>query len=176
MDSSSSGSRRRRRPQVIEYSSAARISNVDDEHNSKAGSTGEASASTSNEQPKPVSERRGILLIAAACFFLWCLSAPKILHKAGVIEKDPYEQFLAETVLPSLDRIRADYSNTEFVAERTNRPGYKLKNLGATGSAGGVISPLIRTLEVTLPRFVCERRRASRRLITLWPRTGFGAS
>ena len=133
MDSSSSGSRRRRRPQVIEYSSAARISNVDDdnEHSSKAGSTGEASASTSNEQPKPVPERRGILLIAAACFFLWCLSAPKILHKAGVIEKDPYEQFLAETVLPSLDRIRADYSNTEFVAERTNRPGYKLKNLGA---------------------------------------------
>jgi phospholipid:diacylglycerol acyltransferase len=59
------------------------------------------------------------------------LSAPKILHKAGVIEKDPYEQFLAETVLPSLEKIRADYSNTEFATERVNRPGYKLKNLGA---------------------------------------------
>ena len=157
MDTPTANGIRRRRPHaVIEYSSAGRISSVENDsdgapgkgrssRSSSMGSAGDTSTSSMNEQKQRLSERRGVILIAAACFVLWCLSTPKILHKAGVIEKDPYDVFLAETILPSLERglarINANYTNTEFATERANRPGYKLKTHGATAKYPIVMVP-----------------------------------
>jgi len=111
---------------------------------SSISSAGDTSAPPSSEQELQRSERRGVLLIAAACFVLWFLSTPKILHKAGVIEKDPYEAFLAETILPSLERgldMYANYTNADFVTPRASRPGYKYKTMGATAKYPIVMVP-----------------------------------
>mmetsp|Transcript_35070 Transcript_35070/g.70894 ORF Transcript_35070/g.70894 Transcript_35070/m.70894 type:complete len:705 (-) Transcript_35070:2760-4874(-) len=137
--------RKPKKPLIIRYESSGRIDGDGELKASPSMTSLSSAASSSSNKDKPVSERRGILLLAAACFFLWFLYTPKLLHRAGVIEKDPYEEFLESTVYPSLERglarINANYTNTEHETDQASRPGYKLKKRGAVAKYPIVMVP-----------------------------------
>ena len=134
-----------KKPPIIRYESSGRLDGDSELKASPSMTSLSSDASASSNENKPVSERRGVILLAAACFLLWFLYTPRLLHRAGVIENDPYEEFLESTVYPSLERglarINANYTNTEHETDQASRPGYKLKKRGAVAKYPIVIVP-----------------------------------